>query len=147
MKMQAEWIKLDPDRLDKPMRVRLRDTEVEVRVSPYDLPEAIRGYWSLNHRRFTIEFRYLAGEEPLAMLSEIDFLTPYVGRHSKRLYRLDIDMEKMRAAIPARPTKSDLQLADAFASFNRFAGGRYNRFANYEAAREAISEVPGLVPQ
>jgi hypothetical protein len=63
----------------------------DVVVSPYDLPEAVRGFRKSNGR-FRIEFRYIDGDEPIAEELRVDeHVSAFEGKHSGRLLALEVD--------------------------------------------------------
>lgn len=78
---------------------------VEVMVSPYDVPEAIRVYQPTPAKRWVIEFKYISNEEERVTFEpgvEAKFV---LGKFSGRLYELHISEEspifKLRESAPA----------------------------------------------
>jgi hypothetical protein len=135
----AEWLKLDPAEFSKAEHKSLHGVDVEVYLSPYDIPEAVRGSYNKENRRFLIEFKYIGGDEPLE--TETDNRSGAIlkiGRHSKRIYQIEIDMdstkEKMiglRLILP-KVDRVLNKLAKDFSS-TRHMG-------NYEVAKEILAK-------
>lgn len=104
--MPYEWIKVDEKQYDSPPKEIKRSGVVfEVFISPYDLPEAVRGSYDDQRKRFVIEFRYIQ-DEPKEKVVGGQFVTFEVGKHSKRLYHIEVDVDKLRVNTVA------LQLVD-----------------------------------
>lgn len=69
----------------------------EVDVSPYDVPNAVRGFMT-SHGRFRIEFRYIDGSEPPQQEKKLDaFVSVFEGRHSRRLLAIEVDVRALGA--------------------------------------------------
>lgn len=70
---------------------------LDVVVSPYDVPEAVRGFKTAAGR-FRIEFRYIDGPEPASSPQILNnHVVAFEGRHSKRLLALEVDIDAMGA--------------------------------------------------
>lgn len=96
------WIKLDPESLTEaarePISMDEPDVRIEVSVSPYDVPEAMRGYFEDDEERsFVIQFKYL-DDEPTEEREAGPFATLHVGKNSGRLYRIEVDVEGIEKA-------------------------------------------------
>ncbi len=92
----SEWVRLDSEKLNTPQQEAIRGVNITVRMSPYDVPEAVRGYYDEDQERFVIEFRYI-GEEPFRRKQKGKHITLRVGRHSGRLYGIEVDVKAMKA--------------------------------------------------
>jgi len=66
-------------------------------VSPYDVPEAVRGDFDGATQRFNIDFRYLSEEDTRPEQIEPG-LQAMVGIKSERLYRLSIDLSRQHVS-------------------------------------------------
>lgn len=89
-----KWTPLDSDFVDTPINEKRKGIHVEISFSPYDIPEAFRGYYCDNVKRFVIEFRYMS-DEPVRNST----LTPHVeaveGYRSGRLHKLLINVDEL----------------------------------------------------
>ena len=130
-----EWVRLDAEKLNTPQSQAIRGVNITVRMSPYDVPEAVRGYYDEAQRRFVIEFRYI-DDEPLQKKQEGAHITLRIGRHSGRLYGIEVDVDAMKSQAV------DLnQAIDSLASLPR----KRSRHENYEVAKKAIAEKKGEI--
>jgi len=89
MNNAVRWIKLDPKRLDAKQQEATAGMHLEFSLSPYDIPESVRGYSDENQKRFVIEFKYMT-EEPLNERKLSEHLSVMEGKNSSRLYRVFI---------------------------------------------------------
>lgn len=92
----SEWVRLNAEKLNMPKRQAVRGADITVRMSPYDVPEAVRGYYDEELKRFVIEFRYI-GDEPFRQKQKGEHITLRMGRHSGRLYGIEVDVGAMKA--------------------------------------------------
>jgi len=99
----SEWIELDSDELNPPRHADIKGVDVMVFLSPYEVPDAVRGALDQRADRFAIDFRYLGSpdkpNEPLETEAGPGHrdITLKVGRNSQRLYRIEIDVKKLKA--------------------------------------------------
>ena len=143
---KPDWIRLDRDALNQPLQGRLKGVQIEVRLSPFDIPEAVRGYFANPTRGlFTIEFRYPGGPEKLNVTAA-GAVTAHVGRHSQRLHRLEVDVSQLEGGEHGL----NLHLVPAIDLARQIlvrSPERSGRHFNYEAVSRAVSQhVAELVP-
>lgn len=72
------------------------DLQFNVVVSPYDVPEAVRGRRT-SEGGLVIEFRYIDGEEPSKEVRLDDNIVVLEGKHSKRLLAIKVDVRALGA--------------------------------------------------
>lgn len=107
----SDWVKLNPSEFNKPEHVSVNGADIEVFLSPYDMPEAFRGSFIKQEGKFEIEFKYIGGNEPLEAKKVKDgSMLLQIGRHSKRLYRILLDIE---------PDKREVTLSLLLPKFNK----------------------------
>lgn len=88
----SEWLEINPAEFSKSEQVVIHGANVELFLSPYDLPEAVRGSYDGNEKKFSMEFRYIGGDEPLD--TDVRGTTTIsVGRRSKRLYKIELAVD------------------------------------------------------
>jgi len=92
----ADWITLDPKKLNPNEHEDIDGVEIIVGLSPYDIPEGVRGDYSDEVNEFVIEFKYLDNEEALIAESHDEYITLMVGEHSQRLYAIHVDVDRLR---------------------------------------------------
>jgi hypothetical protein len=85
----GEWIRLESIESKTDERSKVDDISVVFRVSPYDVPEAIRGSFDTNTRCLRIDLRYLA-DEPMKETQLDDGAVLHVGKNSGRLYGIEL---------------------------------------------------------
>jgi hypothetical protein len=133
----SDWLTLNPAALNKARHEQIRGVEVQVLLSPYDVPEAVRGYYDRHIRRFVIEFRYISGDESLIPDAQDEHITLKIGRNSHRLYRIEIDVDRLKApAVALKLVHAVDQAIDRLVQRSR----RSPREGNYEVAKEVILE-------
>lgn len=138
--MATGWIKLDSARLNQPQTETFRGAQVEVRMSPYELPEAVRAYTNPDRTCFTIEFRYLGTDEPVRE-TPVGAVTPYTGRESGRLLRLDIDLSRLPGGAHGLTLKMVHQAIDSLGK----GPDRLARRRHYEVVEQTLEENPELL--
>jgi hypothetical protein len=94
----SDWIPLDPDKVSKATTETRREGGVQITVglSPYDIPQAVRGRYDPASDRFVIEFSYIS-EEPLVAHAHDDVVVLHVGKNSGRIYGIDINVKAARS--------------------------------------------------
>lgn len=99
-----EWREV-PEDLAKPEREVFQGVTITVALSPYNFPTAVRGTYDKTLDRFVIEFRYMNDEE--WTVDGVDQPVSFrVGKSSKRLCGVQVDVKKLRA----REVKLNLKL-------------------------------------
>lgn len=96
MKSPSEWIDLN-SAFEHPTESAEHDLNLVIMVSPYDVPEAVRGYHSDGKGRFIIEFRYIGSEPQEQRSTGNEHVFLRVGKNSGRLYAIEIDVNALKA--------------------------------------------------
>jgi hypothetical protein len=136
----SEWIKLDPQFFSARATQRKRQDGIQIAVSlsPYDIPDAVRGRFESRLGRFVIEFSYIEAEKwDLHPHREGLFLR--VGKNSGRLYGIEVDVKQHHGqpiALTMRLPKLVSKAIDAELAQNRKADSRQE---NYELAKSVLS--------
>ena len=131
----SEWIQLDTSQLNKPRREKAGNLEINVFASPYDVPEAVRGYYDEEERRFTIEFKYMGESEQLVSDAQHEGVNLKIGRHSRRLYRIEIDTE----ALKAKTIELNVHVNKAIEDLSKKQHSLHAT-TNYEMTKRVMSE-------
>ncbi len=122
-----EWIQVNPHELNKPKVERRNGVDIQVFVSPYDIPDAVRGNYDQSRRVFVVDFRYLADDEDKVEHGGDEHIKYFVGRESRRLHRIEIDVDRLDVnAVGLEVNKVIANLPEA--------DRRPSRRGNYEAA-------------
>lgn len=130
--MKSDWIAVDPRDLNKPQRQQTGSgIEIELYLSPYDIPQAVNGRYDQGKKRFVIEFSYIAGDEPRKCVPQDEHLALHVGKQTNRLYAIEVDVDALQAKTVALTFSERIENAmDALSS--------QPPRANHQMAREVI---------
>jgi hypothetical protein len=133
---EAAWVRLSPE-------LRKRETKsdgVEVFVSPYDVPEAVRGRYDEKAKRFVIEFKYL-DDEKASGEHEGEPVALRVGKNSGRLFGIQIDVEALKSKDNAVLLGAVTEfIANAMTAFQAKPKPDVSRLDNYQVAKEVITD-------
>ena len=126
------WIPINEDDLRQLNPVKTREEKgikFGVMLSPYDLPEAVKGEYNEDRSIFEIRFRYL--DEEKSKKHKIDeHISVLEGKNSGRLLGIDVDVEKSGVGI--------IQLAIQTLK-EQSSHIKDQQKANYNAAQEVLS--------
>ena len=134
----SDWVPLTIQTLAFSRHRKIRGVDIDLVISPYDIPEAVRGEYDKNLRRFVIEFRYMS-DEPWEYDKYDSGIALRIGRHSGRLYGIEVDVH----ALDAQRINLRMTVEKAVANaINRLVhqSEKIQRRENYEIAKEAIQE-------
>ncbi|MBI1375489.1 MAG: hypothetical protein GC159_22475 [Phycisphaera sp.] len=122
---------------------------VDVYVSPYDVPERMRGFFDDENKRFVLEFKYMA-DEPTERVKENDHVELCVGVKTGRIYSVEIDVGAVGAhavAVSVGEKKPSEKLEQAVIEAMRRYVDEHPKVskANYRAAARAFEKQGGQV--
>lgn len=138
---QSRWLQLDPSKLERHERTEMDGVEVHVFMSPYDVPEAVRGRLDASIGKFVIEFKYLDEEKSLNE-PHGEHIVLRVGKNSKRLLGLEIDVDALKArqvGVVFAPRLVE-SVKKAITELAKSHPAKPSRLRNYEVAGEVIAE-------
>ena len=87
------WIFVDPIEFIEHRKKNIHRHNIPY-VSPYDIPEALQGYLDKENKKFIIEFKYRSND-PKYVENFFDVLTFHTGVNSSRIYKIEIDINKI----------------------------------------------------
>lgn len=91
----SNWVKLD---LEQPVHEHVlaqsEGATIEIAVSPYTIPDAVRGFYDRELERFVIQFRYL-DDEPYDTQEIAESVWVRVGKYTERLHGIEIDVDSL----------------------------------------------------
>jgi hypothetical protein len=134
----SEWVPLDAASLSPARRQRIRGVDITVVMSPYDVPEAVRGQYDEDIHCFVIEFRYMGDEQWVAQKHD-DKITLRVGRHSGRLYGIEVNVDALKAHRINLRLHLPRMVMNAIDSL-KDQPLKAPRRENYQVAKDAISQ-------
>jgi hypothetical protein len=131
----GEWIKIEPESLGKPETKMVSGVEIRLLVSPYDLPQQVRGMYDDAIKKFVIDFSYLDSEE--TKTEKIDkYLTAFAGKNSGRLYKIQIDVD----ALKVQSVQLNLGIPQVLStSIDQLRSSYAERGDNYDAVNKVIA--------
>jgi len=86
-----EWVSVSQHDLNEVESQEQRGLKLQFMIAPNDLPTAWR-ITRLKGDTVEVEFKYLAGSEPKQIEHCNDNVTLEVGKNSKRIYKITLDM-------------------------------------------------------
>lgn len=138
------WIEIDPNSLDLPAeREEVGDVHISILMSPHDIPEAVRGYFDEDSKRFIIELRYLDSEPWRVEERRDDPVRIRLGRHSRRLCGFEVDLDRLDADSVSLVVHG--KALPALEELTRHQESGIKK--NYSLAREVLEELASrLIP-
>jgi len=130
-----DWIPLDPVTLNPGEKEVVHGVEINVGLSPYDVPDGVRGYYDDDIKRFVIEFRYLDDEEDREPSWQNENITLVVGEHTGCLYQIHVNVDD----LSANAVKLKLWVADAIRDLTQDKEFSARR-GHYDVANDVVSE-------
>jgi hypothetical protein len=134
----SNWIRVDPRQLrhPQPRQETHRGINLTFHVSPYDIPEAVRGYYDSVRNVCVIQFRYLDAPVPArdpVRQGEVAF---YLDKQGQRILSVEIPKSNLSKAAPEQIF---LNLQSAVTEMAKKRPEPRN-FENYDFANEVLSE-------
>lgn len=102
-----DWIKTQFRASEMRRKRKIPGSKMELFVSPYDVPEAIRGYKRANSDKFVIELKYLLDDEEQKTVDYGSSVRFHVGKSSERVYAIEIDLD---SELVERDSSFDVKL-------------------------------------
>jgi hypothetical protein len=108
----AEWIRIQPRDVQSTAVERINGVEVTLMVSPYDIPECIRGDYDEALRRFVIELKYVQ-KEPWKLERVDEHVSTRVGIKSFRVHGIEIDVDSLEVDAVALQLQLDRAVSES----------------------------------
>lgn len=136
---ESPWLKLDLSKFEKAERADVEGIAIQVFLSPYDVPEAVRGRYDARSKRFVIEFKYIADEERDS--KDVDeFVSLGIGRNSERLQDISIDIRALKADVVSLRMHLPRLVESAIDRF-RSQSPLGAREGNYRIAKDVVAST------
>jgi len=136
--MKGEWRPLVPeDLVGQDIVTHQSGVTIRVFVSPFDVPEGVRGYYDDSAHVFRIEFKYPFDEELVPQAKAPDNLRLFVGKNSGRLKQIEVDVDALGAEVLLVHVVPNL-VDQAIEELSKSPPARV-RHANYDLTRKVIS--------
>jgi hypothetical protein len=130
-----EWIPI-ANLSPRPERRNLQGVRVDLLVSPYDVPSALRGEYLRDKGCFLIEFKYISNEETYEK-PEMENVTVRLGRNSGRLYAIELNVKALKATSVELRIKIAEELKNVLTHLIEQPRSQL-RSSNYSMAKEAV---------
>lgn len=156
--IDSEWVRVDAKDLHSSSEQRtVNGVEIEIGLSPFDIPKRVRGGFDESLDRFVVEFMYLINDEPKKEEKLDDNLTVIVGKHSDCLYEIRIDVNRLGANLvslkvrknePLRREQLELltsEVKDRFKYFEDHPQHLSSSSAQMRVANEAMKSLVGAI--
>ena len=88
------WLLLDREQIRGEVDPESKGLKINIFTSPYDIPEAVRGYVDSTQKKYIIEFKYI-NEEELKTVKEDECISLGIGKKSGRIYNVTIDIQSL----------------------------------------------------
>lgn len=89
-----QWHLFDPEEFNMSKSEGEKGISIKVSLSPFDVPDAVRGNYDEQLKRFIIEFRYIQ-DEPWERMDAGEHVAFRIGRTSHRLYGIELVADGM----------------------------------------------------
>ena len=129
------WIRIKPGKY-----VALGDSiEVGVLISPYDIPNGVRGGYDDDLDRFVVEFRYMVNEEYRSLDAD-NGTRIRLGKHSSRIVGVEVDMDRrgFAVAVEDRNAAAYAAIDKAIQNVEEIEDARARRRENYAVAQRIL---------
>lgn len=119
----VDWIQVDESKYSEARPDEARSVRIEMSVSPYNVPQQVRGQFDSAKRMFVIDFQYI-DDEPTRHLRVDDHVVASVGRKSGRVYSLAVDVDALKADSVRLCLNQDQLQRDATGALEALKRGR-----------------------
>ncbi len=136
---QIDWIPVDIGSLPTNQRSLENGVEINVGLSPYDIPEAVRGFNDPDSQHFVIQLKYMNGDETLVPKLHSQHLTLMVGEQSGCIYEIRVDVR----GLSAESVRLNLMIPRVGKEIKKIEEDRWFNAdkRHYEVVRQAIESV------
>ena len=93
----SNWIPVSPTDVDAQKKTLEGGVQFELHVSPYDMPQAVRGHFDPATKHFVITFKYITLEEKTNVVQAGNGINLHIGVKSNRLQSIEVDVEAFKA--------------------------------------------------
>ena len=93
----GRWIRVNPHDYDQPHEIGMAEVEVNVFISPFEIPRGVRGFYDEARKRFVIEFKYITREPSELSEGGPPEIRTVVGRKTGRILGFEIDVDRLQA--------------------------------------------------
>ena len=133
----GSWIRIKPRKY-----LALGDSiEAGVLISPYDIPNGVRGGYDDDLERFVVEFRYMVNEEYRSL--DADSVTRIrLGKYSSRIIGVEVDVDQLgfAVAVEDRNAAAYAAIDHAMQNVEKIEDARARRRENYAVTQKILKD-------
>ena len=133
----SPWIRVKPGKY-----VVLGDSiEAGVLISPYDIPNGVRGGYDDDLDCFVVEFRYMVNEEYRSVGAD-NGTRIRLGKHSSRIIGVEVDVDRLgfAVAVEDRNAAAYAAIDKAMQDVEKIEDARARRRENYVVAQKVLED-------
>lgn len=127
----GRWISLKPHSYILPTE----EVEVGILISPYDIPDGVRGRYDKDLGRLVVEFRYLVDEQ-FRRLDDDNGVCLRLGKHSSRIVGAEIDIDQ----LPSSGVTAATAIGRAIQNAEQKRDAEARRRENYIVAQRVLND-------
>ena len=142
MKLSSEeWITVSQHELNEVESKEQRGIKLQFMLSPADLPIAWRGY-HLADTTVVVEFKYLSSKESTLIEPQGDGVSMEVGKNSKRIYRIILDVMKSPSSGAIMVSRASVAIEQSH-GLNKSNSEVIQRFLTSKKSRPELLQMIG----
>ncbi|MBF8774452.1 MULTISPECIES: hypothetical protein [Pseudomonas] len=144
----SDWISVSQEAINKPQSETKNGIKIHFMISPFDIPVATRAGLDATKGEpgiYLIEFRYISSDEKTTITHpETKGISFEVGKNSRKIYKISIDLADIKTDIP----DAEIQVALNFeiqSSLKELEAARFSsvNHGNADAIRRLFSPQGG----
>lgn len=115
-KVTTEWVSVPHKEINKPEEKDQQGVKVKFMLTPTDIPIAWRAFRegeNTHHDKLILEFKYLVASEPLRQFEQAQGVTVFLGKNSKRVYRIVVDVNYFSSLPDSHEVNIHVKVGDA----------------------------------
>ena len=140
---EASWVEVDAKKLSEAERASeetIRGVKVSVRISPFDLPNAFRGFHVKERGVFRIEFKYVDDEPAIKEIGD-SVVSLELGEFSRKLLAIEVEVDKLGVEVVSLQIVTNaLNRADDTVKQLQRRANRPSARLNYRAVDQVLQQ-------
>ncbi len=132
--MNDKWIRVNSSEFQ---HETTSSRSISFYISPYDIPQAVRGFFDSETNEVVIAFRYADGAEPTETRTHSDKVNLVIGKKSNRIFEIRLHKDFCATGTVKLDFKTTEMISDALKRLSP-AEGRTHARSNYNVATSVI---------
>lgn len=134
----SKWIPVTPSDVNAQKSTLEGGVKIEIHVSPYDMPQAVRGNYDREKRRFVITFKYMTPEEKTTSLPEDNGISLCVGARTHRVQSIEVDVDSLGVSTVQLAVEKAADMVKR--QINTLLTGGHSRYGQNAVAAKKVIE-------